>query len=153
MTDSNSNINRGLEELAPVQGGAQAQSATVWGERLLLFLRVMAGISMLNGLRYWAAVCGIAFVPPGGFENQTMAWQTATVFYAVIDLVAAVGLWLAAPWGAVVWLTSAVSMVVIQIAFPQIYDDALLIVLFQPVVIVGYLVLAVMAAREQMQQS
>jgi hypothetical protein len=149
MTDQNTT--RGLHELAPVQGGAEAQNTNIWSQRLLLFLRVMAAISMLNGLRYWAIVCGIAFVPPGGFEAQTVAWQTATVFYAVIDLVAAVGLWLAAPWGAVVWLTSAVSMVVIQIAFPQIYDDSWIIVMFQPVVVIGYLVLAVMAAREQMQ--
>ena len=41
----------------------------MWGQRLLMFLRVMAAISMLNGLRYWAAVCGIAFVPAGGFEG------------------------------------------------------------------------------------
>ncbi len=83
----------------------------------------------------------MAFVPPGGFEAQTVAWQTATVFFAVINLVAAVGLWLAAPWGAVVWLTSAVSMVVIEIAFPAVFDDPFVIVLFQPVVIVAYLVL------------
>jgi len=153
MTDANTSRG-GLQELAPVQGGTEAaQNATIWGQRLLLFLRVMAGVSMINGLRYWAIVCGIAFVPQGGFENQTLAWQTATVFYAVIDLVAAVGLWLAAPWGAVVWLTSAVSMVVIQIAFPQIYNDSLIIVLFQPIVIAAYLVLAVLAAREQAQQS
>lgn len=150
MTDQD--VNRGLQDLAPVKGGADAKSATIWGQRLLWFLRIMAGISMLNGLRYWAAVCGIAFVLPGGFEAQTVAWQTATVFYAVIDLVAAVGLWLAAPWGAVVWLTSAVSMVVIQVLFPRIYDDSFIIVMFQPVVIIAYLVLAVLAAREQMQQ-
>jgi hypothetical protein len=42
-------------------------------------------------------------------------------------------------------------MVVIQIAFPQIYDDSFLVVMFQPVVIAAYLALAVMAAREQMQ--
>jgi uncharacterized membrane protein (DUF2068 family) len=141
-----------IVDLAPVKGGEEAKSATIWGQRLLIFLRIMSGISMLNGLRYWAAVCGIAFVAAGGFEAQPVAWQTATVFYAVIDLVAAVGLWLAAPWGAVVWLTSAVSMVVIQVLFPQIYDDSFLIVLFQPVVIAIYLALAVLAAREQMQQ-
>ncbi len=151
MSDERSG--RNVHDLAPVHGGAEADAATIWGQRLLLFLRVMAAVSMVNGLRYWASVCGIAFVPPGGFENQTVAWQTATVFYAVIDLVAAVGLWLAAPWGAVVWLTSAVSMVVIQVVFPQIYDDSLLIVMFQPIVIAGYLVLAVLAAREQMQNA
>jgi uncharacterized membrane protein (DUF2068 family) len=150
---TNTDAGRDLKDLAPVKGGEEAKNATVWATRLLWFLRIMAGISMLNGLRYWAAVCGIAFVPAGGFEGQTVAWQTATVFYAVIDLVAAVGLWLAAPWGAVVWLTSAVSMVVIQVIFPRIYDDALPIVLFQPVVVAAYLVLAVLAAREQMQQA
>ena len=150
MTDQNARPN--ILDLAPVKGGAESGGTTVWGQRLLMFLRIMAALSMLNGLRYWAEVCGIAFVPPGGFEGQTVAWQTATVFYAVIDLVAAVGLWLAAPWGAVVWLTSAVSMVVIQVLFPRIYDNSFLIVLFQPVVIAAYLTLAVLAAREQMQQ-
>jgi uncharacterized membrane protein (DUF2068 family) len=149
MNDSNAAKN--LNELEPVKGGSEAQGGAVWGERLLWFLRAMAVLSMLNGLRYWAAVCGMAFVPEGGFEAQTVAWQTATVFFAVIDLVAAVGLWLAAPWGAVVWLTSAVSMVVIEIAFPNVFDDPFIIVLFQPVVIVAYLVLAVLAAREQVQ--
>jgi uncharacterized membrane protein (DUF2068 family) len=148
---NDSNAARNLNELEPVKGGTEAQSGAVWGERLLWFLRGMAVLSMLNGLRYWAAVCGMAFVPEGGFEAQTVAWQTATVFFAVIDLVAAVGLWLAAPWGAVVWLTSAVSMVVIEIAFPQVFSDPFIVVLFQPVVIVAYLVLAVLAAREQVQ--
>jgi hypothetical protein len=146
-----SNAAKNLNELEPVKGGAQAENTAVWGQRLLWFLRGMAVISMLNGLRYWAAVCGFAFVPQGGFEAQSVAWQTATVFFAVIDLVAAVGLWLAAPWGAVVWLTSAVSMVVIEIVFPNVFDDHFLIVMFQPVVIVAYLVLAVLAAREQVQ--
>ena len=50
-----------------------------------------------------------------------MPWQTATVFFAVIDLVAAVGLWLAAAWGAVVWLTAAVSMAAVELFFPQVY--------------------------------
>jgi uncharacterized membrane protein (DUF2068 family) len=122
-----------------------------WTTRLLLFLRAMSLISMLNGLRYWAALCGFAFAPPGGFEAQSLAWQTATIFFAVIDLVAAVGLWLAAPWGAVVWLTSAVSMLVVEGFFPQIYGGWLLTVLFSPVAIIAYLVLAIFAAREQPQ--
>ena len=50
-----------------------------------------------------------------------MAWQAATVYFAVIELVAAVGLWLATPWGAVVWLTTVVSMAVIELMFPGIF--------------------------------
>ena len=62
------------------------------------------------------------------FENQPMAWQTATVYFAVIELVAAVGLWLATPWGAVVWLTTVVSMAVIELMFPGIYGGSLMVV-------------------------
>jgi Family of unknown function (DUF6163) len=135
-------------ELAPVQAGHE-QPAAPWTWRLLLFLRVMAVLSMLKGLRYWAAVCGFGLEPEGGFEAQTIAWQTATVFFAVIDLVAAVGLWLSAPWGAVVWLTASVSSIVVEVFFPQIYDDLILVLALEPVLIIVYLVLAILAAREQ----
>ena len=66
----------------------------------------MAVVSLLKGLYHWALVCGIASVKPAAFEIRSIAWQAATVFFAVIDLVAAVGLWLAAAWGAVIWLTA-----------------------------------------------
>ena len=139
------------KELAPVVADAADKPANPWTQRLVLFLRAMAFLSMLNGLRYWGQVCGFAFVPEGGFEAQPIAWQTATVFFAVIDLVAAVGLWLAAPWGAVIWLTSAVSMIVVEAFFPQIYDSMLIVMLYEPVLIAAYLTLAVLAAREQPQ--
>jgi hypothetical protein len=137
-------------DLAGVKTGEEAKG--IWTTRLVHFLRAMAVLSMLGGLRYWAAICGFAFVPEGGFEAQPVAWQTATVFFAVIDLVAAVGLWLAAPWGAVVWLTSAVSMIVVEVFFPQIYDSMLLAMLFHFPTIIAYLVLAILAAREQQPQ-
>ena len=50
------------------------------------------------------------------------------MFFGVIDLVAAVGLWLAAPWGAVVWLTSVISMVAVEVLFPQIYGGRMWVV-------------------------
>ena len=83
------------------------------------------------------------------FENQPMAWQTATVYFAVIELVAAVGLWLATPWGAVVWLTTVVSMAVIELMFPGIYGGSLMVVGLEAVMLGAYLALAWMAARER----
>nr|WP_284701395.1 DUF6163 family protein [Rhodoplanes tepidamans] len=112
-------------------------------------MRVAAGIAMLKGLYHWAAVCGIGAGPHEVFDAQSLSWQTATVFFAVIDLVAAVGLWLAAPWGAVVWLTGSVTMIVVQIFFPLIYGFHWLVVVFLVAMIVAYLFFAVMAAREQ----
>jgi fatty acid desaturase len=75
----------------------------VWTRRLVLFLRIMAVISMLQGLYHWAQVTGFVGGEDDAFEVQPLAWQTATVYFAVIELVAAVGMWLATPWGAVVW--------------------------------------------------
>ena len=121
----------------------------VWTRRLVLFLRVMALLSILKGLYHWAQVTGFVGGEDEAFENQPMAWQAATVYFAVIELVAAVGLWLATPWGAVVWLTTVVSMAVIELMFPGIYGGSLIVVGVAAVMRAAYLALAGMAARER----
>jgi hypothetical protein len=121
----------------------------VWTRRLVFFLRVMAVVSVIEGLYHWAQVTGFIGGEEEAFENQPMAWQTATVYFAVIELVAAVGLWLATPWGAVVWLTTVVSMAVIELMFPGIYGGSLIVVAIEAVMLAAYLALAWMAARER----
>ncbi len=135
--------------LEPVHAGKAANAAGSWAEYLVVFLRVMAGVSLVKGLYHWAQVCGIAVPADGGFEAHTVAWQTATVFFAVIDLVAAVGLWLAAAWGAVVWLTAVVSMAVLEVFFPLVYGGSIFVVLAEATLLCMYLWLAIFAAREQ----
>jgi hypothetical protein len=71
------------------------------------------------------------------------------VFFAVLDLVAAVGLWLAAAWGAVVWLTSVVSMAVVEVFFPKVYGGSIVIVFIEMALLGSYLWLAIVAARER----
>ena len=121
----------------------------VWTRRLVLFLRVMAVVSILQGIYHWAQVTGFIGGEEDAFENQPMAWQAATVYFAVIELVAAVGLWLATPWGAVVWLTTVVSMAVIELMFPGIYGGSLVVVGGEALMLGAYLALAWMAARER----
>ena len=121
----------------------------VWTRRLVLFLRIMAVISVTKGLYHWAEVTGFIGSEEDAFENQPMAWQTASVYFAVIELVAAVGLWLATPWGAVVWLTTVVSMAVIELMFPAIYGGSLTVVVLESLMLGAYLALAWMAARER----
>src|SRR5271163_1911516 len=120
-----------------------------WTRRLVLFLRVMAVVSILKGLYHWAQVTGFVGGEDDAFENQAMAWQASTVYFAVIELVAAVGLWLATPWGAVVWLTTVVSMAVIELMFPGIYGGSLVVVTGEALMLAAYLALAWMAARER----
>jgi hypothetical protein len=135
--------------LEPVHLGKTATSSGTWAEYLVLFLRIMAGVSLVKGLYHWAQVCGIGAPADAGFESHSVAWQTATVFFAVIDLVAAVGLWLAAAWGAVVWLTAVVSMAVVEVFFPQIYGGSVFVVLVESTLLAIYLWLAIFAARRQ----
>lgn len=135
--------------VAAISSERQESDDSVWTRRLVLFLRVMAVLSIAKGLYHWAQVTGFVGTEDEAFENQAMAWQTATVYFAVIELVAAVGLWLATPWGAVVWLTTVVSMAVIELMFPGIYGGSLMIVGVEAVLLAAYLALAWMAARER----
>jgi hypothetical protein len=134
--------------LDPVHAGEGEQSGDIWATRLVVFLRVMAGLALVKGLYYWAIVCGVGAPTPQGFDSYAMPYQSATVFFAVIDLVAAVGLWLAAPWGAVVWLTSVISMAAVEALFPQIYGGRLWVIVVELALLGGYLLLALLSARE-----
>jgi len=136
-----------VRNLEPVHADEPEIHEARWTQRLVIFLRVMAVLSMAKGLYHWAVVSGVAG-PPDGFEYQPTPWQTATVFFAVIDLVAAVGLWLAAAWGAVVWLTACVSMAAVEVFFPQVYGGRLIVVGVEGLLLFAYLGLAIQSARE-----
>jgi hypothetical protein len=133
--------------LEPVHEDEEEVRKERWPGRLVLFLRAMAAVSLVKGLYHWMAICG--FDPSVEFDAYSTPYQAATVFFAVIDLVAAVGLWLAAPWGAVVWLTSVISMVAVELLFPQVYGGRLWVAGLEMGLLAVYLGLALMAAREQ----
>jgi Family of unknown function (DUF6163) len=149
MSDASSRDPRDNMMAAALSSERMESDENVWTRRLVLFLRIMAVISILKGLYHWAQVTGFIGGEEDAFENQPMAWQATTVYFAVIELVAAVGLWLATPWGAVVWLTTVVSMAVIELMFPGIYGGSLVVVGGEALMLGAYLALAWMAARER----
>jgi hypothetical protein len=120
-----------------------------WTRRLILFLRIMALVSMAKGLFHWSLVLGIGDGSGSSFENAAVPWQAATVFFAVIDLVAAVGLWLAAAWGGVVWLTASISMAAIELFFPQVFGGRAWIAVLEFLGIFIYIGLALMSGRDR----
>jgi hypothetical protein len=135
--------------LEPVHAGESGTERKGWSNWLVLFLRGMAIVSLAKGLYHWAIICGIKAPFPSGFDSYPTSYQVSTVFFAVIDLVAGVGLWLAAPWGAVLWLTAVISMMAVEALFPQIYGGSILLVVLELTMLGLYLWLALMAAREQ----
>ena len=107
------------DPMAAVEGIGQQKGTGLWTGRLVWFLRGMAAVWLLKGLYHWAVVVGLGDGSSSVFETSSTAWQAATIFFAVIDLVAAVGLWLATAWGGVVWLTAAISMAAVELFFPK----------------------------------
>src|SRR5262249_60625562 len=113
--------------LEPVHAGGDVVRHDTWTRRLVLFLRGMACLSLVKGLYHWSVVCGIGAPTDAGFADYPTPYQAVTVFFAVIDLVAAVGLWLAAPWGAGGWLTSGSSVIAVELLFSAVYCGGVLV--------------------------
>jgi Family of unknown function (DUF6163) len=89
------------------------------GLLLVVFMRLLAGLWALQGLLEWSAI----LLPRESLlENLPLLRGAAVIFFAVFDLVAAVGLWLAAPWGGVIWLLGALAQIVVVIALPGFFS-------------------------------
>ena len=140
-----------LKTLEPVHEHDGEPGVGKYTRRLVQFLRLMAALSMVKGLYHWSRICGIGVGSNDIFEYHTVAWQAATVFFAVIDLVAAVGLWLAAAWGAVIWLTAVASMLAVEMFFPQVFGRGFITALLEGGLLGLYLWLALKSAQEQPQ--
>jgi len=137
------------DPLRAIEPAAAAEPEAYWTGWLIFYVRAMAVIWMIKGLYHWALICGFGDEYSSAFELASVPWQAATIFFAVIDLVAAVGLWLAAAWGGVVWLTAAISMATVEFLFPQIYGGRIIVIASQLLAIGGYFTLAILAARER----
>ena len=97
-----------------VAGGSKVN----WERLNVWFWRLLSVAWLLNGLYAWAVIIGVDPSAVRPFETRAMTFQAVTVYFAVVDLLAAIGLWLLAPWGAVVWLIAAVSRGVMAFVFP-----------------------------------
>ena len=112
---------------------AREQLETRWGLILVVFMRLLAALWIFQGLAQWAQ-----FMLPTGeiFDHLTTGQTAAVVFFSVIDLMAAVGLWLATPWGGVLWLFAAISQVFVAFGVAHVFGglrsaaDVLLIAIY-----------------------
>jgi hypothetical protein len=87
-----------------------------WGRLLVWFMRIVAVLWLLKGLISWMAIIGLY----GAFEGRSTTLQATTVYFAVLDLVAAIGLWLLTTWGGVLWLLALMSHLILAFFFPRI---------------------------------
>jgi hypothetical protein len=115
-----------------------------WAFRLLVFMRIMALLLLAKGLfHWWQIVSG-----PMGFEIMPMNRRIASVYFAVVDLVAAVGLWFAAGWGGVMGLLVLGSLIAVEVALPQTFGLRWVLIPLALMVAGGYVALVILASRE-----
>ncbi|WP_400768831.1 DUF6163 family protein [Methylosinus sporium] len=124
--------------------GAAGQSAR-WGHMLTLFMRVMALFWLLQGVMQWVIV--LTASRPIFDETPTNA-AIAVVFFAVLDLVAGVGLWLATPWGGVLWLLIAGAQIFVTLSVPGFFAGGYWLIALDLALIGLYFFLTFEAGRD-----
>jgi hypothetical protein len=112
---------------------AEQAKPTRWGMILVIFMRLMAALWLFQGLLEWASVLLPAETV---VDHLTDTAVVVVIFFAVADLVAAVGLWLATPWGGALWLFAALSQIFASITVKDAFGlgwivvDVVLIVIY-----------------------
>jgi hypothetical protein len=105
-------------------------------------------VMLLFGLRQWAIILGILNGPGGPFEQMSPPWFVATVHIAVVDLVAAVGLWLRVAGGRVLWVYSALFEISLHTIFIRTFGASWLVVAFHAITLLIFILLTIIAWRQ-----
>ena len=78
-----------------------------------------------------------------------MGHQATIIYFAVIDPIAGVGLWLASVWGGVTWLLAIMSHLILSFFFPSVVPSNTISLAFFLAFIVAYLAISWLAAGEE----
>ena len=117
------------------------------GYALMVFMRVAAALWIVQGLLQWGAVLTTGADGLSPFAALAPAAMVAAVFFAVVDFIASVGLWLAAPWGGVIWLVAVGAQLLVLVVMPGFFDHPLVTGLVDVALIALYLALVWFAAQ------
>jgi len=118
-----------------------------WGTALLWYVRTLAWVWIGKGLFNWAIILG-AFPGLRDFAGMALPLQATIVTFACFDLLAAVGLWLAAPWGGAIWLLCAVVEAVSPFLGPNAAPVGYVGSLLNVALMAGYFLLSWQAVRQ-----
>ncbi|WP_435658498.1 DUF6163 family protein [Brucella pituitosa] len=117
------------------------------------FMRLIALAALASGVFYWIKLIGIQ---PGllwRFDLMPWQWQTASVALALLMPVAATGLWMRAPWGAVLWFVAAIGEIAIYSVFARHFEYKPITAGFNAVCIVVYVIFRVVLFLEKRRLS
>jgi hypothetical protein len=112
----------------------------------VIYMRVVAMLLLIVGLARACQVLGI--VPEGQtFADLTPATRAGAVTLLLADLLAAVGLWIGAVWGPVMWAVALAVEVSMYTLFSDVFGSYPLRVLIHAGLFIGFLALCFMEWR------
>jgi hypothetical protein len=87
-----------------------------------IYLRAVAVLLLAAGL---ARACQILGITPDGqsFSDLTPAWRAGAVTLLLIDLFTAIGLWVQAAWGPVMWAVALIVEISMYTVFADLFGS------------------------------
>ncbi len=85
------------------------------------FLRIVAAFCLVFGVFYWIRLIGIHEGLNWRFDLMPVHWKVASSTLAVLFPFAAIGLWLMASWGPVLWFVCAAIETVMYVVRADLY--------------------------------
>ena len=114
-----------------------------------LLLRAAALFCLVLGTAYWVRLLGFFPGAEWRFDLMPLYWQAAAVPLAVLFPFAAVGLWMLASWGPVVWFLCAATEIGMYGFFPEFYGKQPLILILHGAVAMAYAILRTLLYLER----
>jgi len=105
------------------------------------FLRVVAVYCLFFGVLYWIRLIGFYPGTLWRFDLMPVDWRVAATTLAVLFPFAAIGLWMLASWGPVIWFFCAVIESAMYAGFPALFGQRYPIVAAHGIVALIYIVL------------
>ena len=118
-----------------------------WGFLLTWFMRAVGILWIMKGLSAWAVILGV-WTPAGQFEARSTGYQATIIYFALIDLIAAVGLWMGRTWGGIMWLLDLMSHVSLAAVVPVNVAGGLTTMVFFLTLVAVYLAISWLVAQE-----
>ncbi|MHB2166000.1 DUF6163 family protein [Alsobacter sp. R-9] len=139
------------EPLTSGRSGTAAEEgarAFAWDRILVWFMRIVSAVWLVKGLAGWLVILGVRIPGIPAFADLVYPSKAAIVAFAVIDLVAAIGLWLTSTWGGVIWLLAMMVNVVVSLLRPGEIGTAHVLTGAQVLLLCAYVTLSWLASRE-----
>ncbi|MGF0536503.1 DUF6163 family protein [Agrobacterium sp. ES01] len=106
----------------------------------VVFFRLVAVSCLWLGLQYWAMLTGYSLGGMGRFDLLSVPWKVAASTLAVVFPVAALGLWIAAAWGSVIWVFAAGLQFLMYGLWTDTFGQSMLIITMHCTVVLVYAV-------------